>query len=71
MSADHRRDRANLLHSAGIAADCIEQRTATCPTPTITMSRDELAEIAEQFARVVSLLTTIHLCEAFAPRKVA
>lgn len=63
------RDRANLLHAAGVAADMLEQRATLAIGPTVTLSRDELAEIADQFARVVCLLTAAHLTEAQAAKE--
>lgn len=63
------RDRANLLHSAGIAAERLEQRVTLAEGHAVTIGRDELAEIADQFARVVSLMTATHLAEALAAKE--
>jgi hypothetical protein len=62
MSARH--DRAKLLSAAGVAAEYLEARAASAIGPTVTMTTDELQEIAEQFGRVVALLTMSHLADA-------
>lgn len=62
------RDRAALLIAAGKAAESLEQRCADASGPTITLSRDEALELAEQFATVTSLLTVVHLSEAQAAK---
>lgn len=63
IDAPFLRDRAALLLAAGRASETLERRCETA-APTVTLSRDELAEIAEQFQRVVALLTIVHLSEA-------
>ena len=63
------KDRANLLHAAAGAADALEQRATLSAGPVVTMSRDELAEIADQFQRVVSFMTATHIAEATAAKE--
>jgi hypothetical protein len=61
--------RAALLMAAGRAAESLEQRCTLLNAPTVTISRDELAEIADQFQRVVSMMTITHLAEAQAAKQ--
>jgi len=66
ISASHafRRDRAELLLAAGRAAESLERRCDEATDPTVTISRDELREVSEQFQRVTAILTLIHLDES-------
>ncbi len=66
---DFFRDRANMLIAASVAGERLEKRAAAGDGPTVTLSRDELAEIAEQFQRMIALLTLTHLAEAKAAKE--
>lgn len=57
------RDRSELLLAAGRASEALERRCDEGTGPTVTMSRDELREIAEQMQRVTALMTALHLGE--------
>ncbi|HXU02143.1 MAG TPA: hypothetical protein VN903_14335 [Polyangia bacterium] len=67
----HLRDRSELLLAAGRAAEALERRCDSTSGPTVTISRDELAEVSEQFQRVTALLTIIHLAESNARHRKA
>jgi hypothetical protein len=64
-------DRAMLLMAAGRAAEALERRCEESSASTVTISRDELLQLAEQFQRVTALLTLVHLAEARASQEQA